>query len=136
MFRAQKAVDGKTDPVMNHRHCAHPYALTGTNAWWMVDFGEKYNTSRVVIYNRGDCCEYNSDTMSTHSPSVLSRPLLKGPFSIRFLLVSFQIHFAKNQTYLVSTATRQLVCGTFVCSVLCEISRHTATLLNVWSIIN
>ena len=32
------------------------------------------------------------------------------------VLVSFQIKFAKNQIYLVSSATCLLVCATFVCS--------------------
>ena len=55
---------------MHHNHCAHPGATT--NAWWTVNFGERYSIGRVVIYNRGDCCEYSSDT-------VLSRHFLKYP---------------------------------------------------------
>ncbi|KAI0218665.1 hypothetical protein LSAT2_029625, partial [Lamellibrachia satsuma] len=62
IYAAEKAVDGNTDPLIYHRHCAHPETPTGTNAWWMVDFGERYNTSRVVIYNRGDCCNQRLDT--------------------------------------------------------------------------
>ncbi|KAI0230737.1 hypothetical protein LSAT2_018886 [Lamellibrachia satsuma] len=62
IYAAEKAVDGNTDPLIYHRHCAFPAAPTGTNAWWMVDFGERYSISRVVIYNRGDCCNQQLDT--------------------------------------------------------------------------
>ena len=64
-YLAMAAVDGNTNSLIYNKHCAHPEAKSGTNAWWMVDFGEKYRIGRVVIYNRGDCCEYNSDTAHT-----------------------------------------------------------------------
>ena len=50
---ASRAVDGNTDPDLeHHHHCAHPMDSAGTNAWWMVDLGQKYSINRVVIYNR------------------------------------------------------------------------------------
>ena len=51
-FPAWRAVDGNTNPAMGGSHCAHPDTDLGRNAWWMVDLGEIYNISRVVIYNR------------------------------------------------------------------------------------
>ena len=50
---ASRAVDGNTDPDMDNQHsCAHPMDSYGTNAWWMVDLGQKYSIHRVVIYNK------------------------------------------------------------------------------------
>ena len=42
--------------------------------------------------------------------------LLKVPPQFDFLPISFQIHFAKIQTYLVSTTICYLGCETYVCS--------------------
>ena len=51
-FPAGRAVDGNTNPSMAGGHCANPDTDWGSNAWWMVDLGEIYNISRVIIYNR------------------------------------------------------------------------------------
>ncbi|KAI0223054.1 hypothetical protein LSAT2_025710 [Lamellibrachia satsuma] len=51
-FPAGRAVDGNTNPSMAGGHCALPDTDWGSNAWWMVDLGEIYNVSRVIIYNR------------------------------------------------------------------------------------
>ncbi|KAI0220359.1 hypothetical protein LSAT2_028127, partial [Lamellibrachia satsuma] len=51
-FPAGRAVDGNTNPSMAGGHCANPDTDWGRNAWWMVDLGEIYNISRVIIYNR------------------------------------------------------------------------------------
>ena len=64
--------------------------------------------------------------------SIICAADLKSLLNLIFSFVSFQIHFAKNQTYLVSTMTCYLVCATFVCRVH-EIIRQTFKLLNVWS---
>ena len=50
-FPAGRAVDGNTNPSMAGGHCAHPDNDWGRNAWWIVDLGEIYNISRVIIYN-------------------------------------------------------------------------------------
>ena len=50
-FPAGRAVDGNTNPHMGAGHCAHPDTDTGKNAWWMVDLGDTYNISHVIIYN-------------------------------------------------------------------------------------
>ena len=51
-YPARLALDGNIDPDLNHNSCAHPTAPSGTNAWWMVDLGDKYRIDRVIIYNR------------------------------------------------------------------------------------
>ena len=51
-FLAGRAVDGNTNPNMTEGHCAHPDTDWSRNAWWMVNLGEIYNISRVIIYNR------------------------------------------------------------------------------------
>ena len=48
-FPANNAIDGNTDPDLEHHSCAHP---VGTNAWWMIDLGKQFSIDRVVIYNR------------------------------------------------------------------------------------
>ena len=51
-YPARLALDGNTDPDLLHNSCAHPTAPSGTNAWWMVDLGEKYRIHSVIIYNK------------------------------------------------------------------------------------
>ena len=51
-FPAGRAVDGNTNPSVHGGHCAHTDTDFGRNAWWMVDLGEIFNISRVIIYNR------------------------------------------------------------------------------------
>ena len=65
----------------------------------------------------------------TYSNVMIVQMCLNLPPQFDFLLVSFQIHFAKNQTYLVSTQHASSVCATFVCF-FGEI-RQTIKLLNV-----
>ncbi|KAK2155381.1 hypothetical protein NP493_2083g00008 [Ridgeia piscesae] len=50
-YPAGRAVDGDTNPRMMAGHCAHPDTDWGKNAWWMVDLKDRYNISRVTIYN-------------------------------------------------------------------------------------
>ena len=57
-YPAGNAVDGNTDSRIYKNSCAHPDIARGQNAWWMVDLGETYRLSRVIIYN-GDSSEYN-----------------------------------------------------------------------------
>ena len=59
LFPAGKAVDGYTDSRIDRMSCATPDTASGQNAWWMVDLGETYRLSRVIIYNR-DSSEYNT----------------------------------------------------------------------------
>ena len=54
---ASKAVDGNTDTHMAHGHCAHPESVWGGMAWWMVNFIDTYNISKVTIYNTADVGE-------------------------------------------------------------------------------
>ena len=61
-YPASFAVDGDTNPDFDHNSCAHPYDDQGTNAWWMVDLGQKYSISSVVIYNRKN--RYSEDNIS------------------------------------------------------------------------
>ena len=66
---ASRAVDGNTDPDLDNQHsCAHPMDSAGTNAWWIVDLGQKYSIHRVVIYNRNNpYSEYDISVESYNS---------------------------------------------------------------------
>ena len=61
-YPASNAVDGDTNPDFGHNSCVHPIDAQGTNAWWMVDLGQKYSISSVVIYNRKN--RYSEDNIS------------------------------------------------------------------------
>ncbi|XP_048057036.1 uncharacterized protein LOC125274677 isoform X4 [Megalobrama amblycephala] len=52
---AQKAVDGNKDSLYNLGSCIHTKA--DREPWWRVDLLEVFEITRVVITNRGDCCE-------------------------------------------------------------------------------
>ena len=56
---------------------------------------------KSVKYSSGLCIIQSSYLTSMSA----SRKIFKGPISDGFLVVSFKIHFAKYQTYLVSTAS-------------------------------
>ena len=45
-------MDGDTDPVMEHNHCAHPKTATNKQGWWMVDLGQNYVIENVTVFNR------------------------------------------------------------------------------------
>jgi len=51
---ATRAVDGNTNTNWRGGSCSH----TGDqeNQWWQVDLGEAAVVSKVIIYNRQDCC--------------------------------------------------------------------------------
>ena len=51
-FPADRAVDGNTDPHLENGHCAHPDAIYGQHAWWMVDLEDTFNIHYVIIHNR------------------------------------------------------------------------------------
>ena len=54
-YPARLALDGNTDPDLDQNSCSHPTASSGTDAWWMVDLGDKYRIDSVTIYNRKKC---------------------------------------------------------------------------------
>ena len=52
---ADRAVDGNTQ---GNYHAA-PYIFhsqAGPSEWWYVDLGASFDISRIVVYNRTDCC--------------------------------------------------------------------------------
>ncbi|XP_071950910.1 fucolectin-like [Antedon mediterranea] len=51
---AGKAIDGKTDGNFGKKTCTH--TQNSGNPWWYVDLGSPIPISKIVIYNRGDCC--------------------------------------------------------------------------------
>ena len=51
---ASRAVDGKTDG--NHFHHSVSHTKKQNHAWWEVDLGSVHTISKVVFYNRTDCC--------------------------------------------------------------------------------
>ncbi len=51
---AQNAVDGNTESDYMLGSCTH---TVGDDPWWRVDLKEVHKVTRVIITNRGDCCE-------------------------------------------------------------------------------
>ncbi|XP_013876837.1 uncharacterized protein LOC106526710 [Austrofundulus limnaeus] len=52
---AYNAIDGNRDPIFDHGSCTH--TETQLNPWWRVDLIDRYIIDRIIITNRGDCCE-------------------------------------------------------------------------------
>jgi hypothetical protein len=52
--RASRAVDGNTNGRYASRSCTH--TRRQANAWWSVDLGRVRSISKVVVWNRQDCC--------------------------------------------------------------------------------
>jgi hypothetical protein len=52
---ASRAVDGSTNGDFAQRSTSHT-SPAGDEAWWEVDLGEDRAISRIVIWNRTDCC--------------------------------------------------------------------------------
>lgn len=62
---ASKAVDGNTDGAFSNGSVTHTSqgSAGGTaNPWWEVDLGKVYRITKVVIYNRTDCCQNRLDS--------------------------------------------------------------------------
>ena len=51
---ANRAVDGNTNGRYQSGSIQH---TNNKNGWWEVDLGKEYDISKVVIYNRTDCCQ-------------------------------------------------------------------------------
>ncbi|XP_070534535.1 uncharacterized protein [Ptychodera flava] len=49
------AVDGRKNSAWVDKSCTH--TLEDDDAWWKVDLGDVYPIDRVVITNRGECCQ-------------------------------------------------------------------------------
>ena len=56
-YYATLSVDGNTNPDRYRGYCARPYTLApgypdqGSPAWWYVDLRERYEITKIVIYN-------------------------------------------------------------------------------------
>jgi len=50
----ERGIDGNTDGVYNNGSCTHTTDLS--NSWWEVDLGGDAPISRILLYNRLDCC--------------------------------------------------------------------------------
>lgn len=48
-------IDGNTSGIWNNGSCTHTNDLS--NSWWEVDFGGDCAISRILLYNRLDCCQ-------------------------------------------------------------------------------
>ncbi|XP_071956899.1 uncharacterized protein [Antedon mediterranea] len=53
---ADSAIDGNTDGNMLRKTCTKTQD-TDLNPWWYLDIGSPSAISKIVIYNREDCCE-------------------------------------------------------------------------------
>ena len=54
--RSNRAVDGNTNGKWSGNsvtHTKHPYTI---NPWWQVNLKGGHRISKVVVYNRTDCC--------------------------------------------------------------------------------
>jgi DNA relaxase NicK len=62
------AVDGNRQTAMvqtNGYACAQTVGQTSGDQWWIVDLGQIYSISKVVIYNRNDvCCGEHKNVIS------------------------------------------------------------------------
>jgi hypothetical protein len=54
---AEKAVDSSTDGDFTKGSCTHTKAAKGN--WWEVDLGSPKKVTKVVLWNRQDCCASN-----------------------------------------------------------------------------
>jgi len=52
--RASRAVDGNTNGNYGRLSCSHTRRTN--NPWWNVDLGQVRTISRVIVWNRQDCC--------------------------------------------------------------------------------
>ncbi|XP_050970356.1 uncharacterized protein LOC127167962 [Labeo rohita] len=52
---AQNAIDGKRQSILARRSCS--VTNGDKDPWWRVDLLDVYRVTRVIITNRGDCCE-------------------------------------------------------------------------------
>ena len=60
-YWASFAVDGNTDPIMGHKHCAYAEPGSQDGHSWRVDLGDLYNIEKITLYGtRGEyiqCCQ-------------------------------------------------------------------------------
>ena len=56
---ANRAVDGNRGGVYNDNSVTH--TISGSDPWWRVDLGAKYDLTHLRIYNRTDCCSARLD---------------------------------------------------------------------------
>lgn len=49
-----RGIDGNTDGIYNNNSCTH--TTDAANSWWEVDLGTTSTISRILLYNRADCC--------------------------------------------------------------------------------
>lgn len=59
---AKNAVDGNTHTHWNSRSCVH--TNQDLDPWWQVDLYYRAAVSRVIVYNRFDCCSERLDGMT------------------------------------------------------------------------
>jgi len=54
-YGARNAVDGNTDPIMEHRHCAWAQSNGKYGYSWVVDLKELYEIEKITLYaTRGE----------------------------------------------------------------------------------
>jgi len=49
-YRAMNAVDGNTDPIMGHKHCAYAEAGSQDGYSWRVDLKDLYKIEKITLY--------------------------------------------------------------------------------------
>ncbi|XP_071941033.1 uncharacterized protein [Antedon mediterranea] len=56
---ATKAIDGNKNGIMDKNSCTHTGCVNGEgpqDPWWYADLGRQTFISKIVLYNREDCC--------------------------------------------------------------------------------
>ncbi|XP_071950785.1 uncharacterized protein [Antedon mediterranea] len=53
---ANRAIDGNTNSIFNQNSCSHTAGESDKNPWWYADLGTPKPISKIVLYNRQDCC--------------------------------------------------------------------------------
>ena len=66
---ASRAVDGNTNGFFNADTCTHTNNDGDNDPWWRVDLQETHCISKVVLFNRWDCCsKYSLSFTERNSP--------------------------------------------------------------------
>ncbi len=73
---AKAAIDGNTDGAFGKGSCTTT-TRTDPKQWWKVMLGKVYEVSKVVVWNRQDCCTDRNDNLEIYVDDELYSTVLK-----------------------------------------------------------
>ena len=79
------AIDGKTAPRNFYGGGFHS-GTAGNNEYWLLDLGKSYPVTKVIYYNRSDCCSHRANGMTINLYNRDSEPNLSSPRDKYFTL--------------------------------------------------